>query len=558
MQVTFRHKQYLGFGGVLGLLLLVSLGAAFGVRQMVARMHYQVTVQDVKEGYFREITQLFLNAEVTFYQQQAQERFPHTLALLQRIQVLLDLLRHLPLMPFEQQGWQQFDTLEKRFREALQHRQPAPALHADHSLQALDDMAALVTEVARLTRAYNRDMEAYTRQQAVTLLASGQRLWSILIAGALVSSVVGLAVCLGLQRALARPIAAMLQATQELGSGNFAYRLALPENDEIGLLGAGIDEMAARLESSEKHLRLTLEELMAIHNLSTAQTTRLRLRTRELEREVAERQRMQRTLWQHTQELTAARSTAENANRAKSEFLANISHELRTPLHGILGFARRGLKRAAIAPPQQLHEYFTHIHHSGEVLLALLNDLLDLAKLEAGKMVFHFAPVEIVSLLQAVADEFATLLDERQLTLHWEFAHTQAVLCLDAERVGQIMRNLLSNAVKFSPIGGAITCRLQATEKSCTLTVQDQGDGIPPGELESIFDKFVQSSSTQNGSGGTGLGLAICREITTAHQGRIWAMNASQGGAIFTVVLSCMEEKALYASPLEPENALAS
>ena len=224
---------------------------------------------------------------------------------------------------------------------------------------------------------------------------------------------------------------------------------------------------------------------------------------------------------------------AEEAMRAKSEFLANMSHELRTPLHGILSFTRFGIKNTGKAGPQKLLGYFQKINESGNILLALLNDLLDLAKLESGKTPFEFRRVDICLLLAKVSDEFNSLLAERRLTVHFSTPDFNTELIMDPEKIMQVARNLLSNAVKFSPKGGRIEISVSREERSVLVSVRDQGVGVPEEELERIFDKFVQSSKTRTGAGGTGLGLSICCEIMIAHRGRIWVENSPEGGAVF-------------------------
>jgi signal transduction histidine kinase len=222
------------------------------------------------------------------------------------------------------------------------------------------------------------------------------------------------------------------------------------------------------------------------------------------------------------------------ANQAKSEFLANMSHELRTPLHSILSFASFGTKKYAGAKPQKLLDYFNRIKRSGQTLLELLNDLLDLAKLESGKAMFAFEPSDLGILVRTVTNELDTLLSERNLSIRHERSKFDGQVALDAERIKQVLRNLLNNAIKFSPEGGTIDVAVCCVAGSVRVSVCDQGPGIPQDELEAVFDKFIQSSKTKTGAGGTGLGLAICLEIVTAHKGRIWAQNRPEGGAVFS------------------------
>jgi signal transduction histidine kinase len=222
------------------------------------------------------------------------------------------------------------------------------------------------------------------------------------------------------------------------------------------------------------------------------------------------------------------------ANRAKSEFLANMSHELRTPLHSIISFASFGVKKHASAQPEKLLEYFSRIRQSGKTLLELLNDLLDLAKLESRKAVFRFELTDVGSLVESMKDEMEALLAERRLEMRCGAAGFHEPVKLDSDKIKQVLRNLLNNAIKFSPQGGIVEVQIFGVEDFVKVSVLDQGPGIPPDELEAVFDKFVQSSKTKTGAGGTGLGLAICREIIAAHKGRIWARNRPTGGAAFS------------------------
>jgi signal transduction histidine kinase len=174
--------------------------------------------------------------------------------------------------------------------------------------------------------------------------------------------------------------------------------------------------------------------------------------------------------------------------------------------------------------------------------MLLLNDLLDLSKCEAGRMVLNLEEVQFERLARDIVGEFDLLLQSRRQRVEFRMEATAGVCVGDAARLGQVVRNLVANAVKFTPEGKVIHVRITdgmagGGAAALRLVVSDEGVGIPPDELLCVFDKFVQSSRTRTGAGGTGLGLAICREIVEAHGGRIEACNNPAGGAEFTVTL---------------------
>lgn len=239
--------------------------------------------------------------------------------------------------------------------------------------------------------------------------------------------------------------------------------------------------------------------------------------------------------------LRRAKELAEENSRAKTEFLANMSHELRTPMHAILGFAEMGISRADTAKPEKLRHYFDRIHHSGDRLLTLLNDLLDLSKMEVGKMAYQMQECDASQITLEAVDELRGMAQGRQVTLQLHGVDAPLPATMDAFRIGQLLRNLLGNAIKFSPPGETADITVgysRANSQMLSFDIRDYGPGIPPAEREMIFNAFIQGTQTKTGAGGSGLGLAICREIVQAHHGKIEILPHTPG-AHFRVTLPC-------------------
>ncbi|BBP43682.1 CHASE domain-containing protein [Thiosulfativibrio zosterae] len=221
--------------------------------------------------------------------------------------------------------------------------------------------------------------------------------------------------------------------------------------------------------------------------------------------------------------LETAVEQSEKVGRLKSEFLANMSHELRTPLHGVLSFATLGETRA---DSEKIKSYFSAIRVSGERLLKLLTEILELAKLESTQMKFEFKSVEFNALVAACLREQNSEMARKNIRLEMRSSSTEMQVVCDDLRIHQVIANLLSNAIKFTPAYGLIEVKWSIkidTPSVLVFYVYNEGEGIEEAELESIFDKFVQADKHAKLQMGTGLGLSICREIIKRHNGNIWA-----------------------------------
>ena len=296
-----------------------------------------------------------------------------------------------------------------------------------------------------------------------------------------------------LARRLSQPILAVQQGAARVGAGDLSARLNVKTGDEIESLANEFNQMAERLSEY----------------------------TAGLERKVAER----------TKEV-------ELANRHKREFLANMSHELRTPLNAIIGFSEVLKERmfGELNPKQA--EYIADIHSSGLHLLSLINDILDLTKIEAGRMELEVSEFDIASMLQNVLILIRERAQRGKLKVDLTLQPALTPLVADERKVKQIVLNLVTNAVKFTRPGGRVTIDVTQDATSTTIAVTDTGIGIAPDDAELIFAEFHQiRSSGDIRYEGTGLGLPLSKALVELHQGSITMQSEVGKGSTFTVRL---------------------
>jgi signal transduction histidine kinase len=223
----------------------------------------------------------------------------------------------------------------------------------------------------------------------------------------------------------------------------------------------------------------------------------------------------------------------EAANRHKSEFLANMSHELRTPLNAIIGFSEVLLDPSLEVSKEEQSQFLTDVLSSGKHLLGLINEILDLAKIEAGKMELQIEPALLQDVVEAVSNTMRSLAVKKSIDLRMESDDRLAPFPMDGARVKQVLLNLVGNAIKFTPEGGRVWVRAGSDNGTARVEVGDTGPGIASEDQERIFQEFQQAGSDTGKPQGTGLGLALAKKFVEMHGGKIWLESEVGKGSRF-------------------------
>ncbi len=353
----------------------------------------------------------------------------------------------------------------------------------------------------------------------------------------------------------------LLRGTESVIRDDLSFRLPLASRrDEIGLLATRFNLMAERLQARDMQIREKTGEIeeanLRLHDLNETLEEKVQERTHDLQSSLEQFRRTSIALEDSKRRLEAANQDLVRANKAKANFLSIISHELKTPLSVINGFLSLILDERYENDAKHLREAVQISKRRGEQLSRMIDELIDLSRLDARSLVLRRLPTDVAAILRELGAEFEEEFRRRELRFSLHLPPELPALVCDPDKLRQVFTNLIDNALKFSPDAGEIELTAEDRGEEILFTCRDTGIGIPDAERERIFEKFYQiDSSATRRFGGAGLGLSIVREIVTLHGGRIWVESTPGHGSTFFISLPKNQPTTGEGATLQPPSS---
>jgi signal transduction histidine kinase len=330
---------------------------------------------------------------------------------------------------------------------------------------------------------------------------------------AVLSIAVGIAATMLLTNRIIRPIRSLATMAHRVSEGDLSASVEPTTRDEVGELADVFNLMSRSLKDRETAITSAYRQLEQL--------------TQTLEQRVRER----------TQELQCANEKLQELDRLKSAFVSIVSHELRTPMTSVNGYVNNMLTGLTGPLSEKQTHYLRRMQHNVERLIRLINDLLDLSRIEAGRIELHLATLSLTDVVAEAVEGLQSMAYDKSVTLVVQAGQEPSAVRGDRDKLHQVLTNLVHNAIKFTPAGGTVLVETKRSDDCWLVSVVDTGCGVASEELDRIFERFYRCESTGPGVRGAGLGLAITKSFVELHGGRIWAESTPGHGSRFSFTL---------------------